>query len=159
MPGLSLAQQCHIVPVVLPQNVTGGAFGQAFSMKSAAHVTIVISVGALAAQLSAVTINQCTNAAGAGATPIAFKYASQTTAGPGNDVLSSSFTFATSAGFIPPNTPNVVYVIEMDSQELADGSAYIQVALANGANANFVSVVAILSGVRHKFAGNPSATV
>ena len=159
MNGFNISEAGHVVPVVLPKNVTGGATGQAFSMKSAEHASIVISVGALAAQLGAVTLNQCTNVSGSGATAIPFRYYQQSTAGAGNDTFDTGPVAATSAGFTPPNTPNVVYVIEIDSAELADGSPYLQLAIANGANADFASVVAILSGQRQQYRGNPSATV
>lgn len=159
MNGFNVSEAGHIVPVILPQNISGGATGQAFSMKNAEHVSIIISVGALAAQLGAVTLNQCTNVSGSGATAIGFRYYQQSTAGAGNDKLDTGPTVATSAGFTPPNTANVVYTIELDQQELADGSPYLQLAIANGANADYVSAVAILSGQRFAYQHNPSATV
>jgi hypothetical protein len=159
MIGFNVSEAGHIIPLILPLNVTGGATAQAFSMKGADHASIVILVGALAAQLGAVTLNQCTSAAGAGATAIPFRYYQQSTAGAGNDKLDTGPVAALAAGFVPPNTPNVVYTIEVDSSELADGSPYLQLVVANGANADFVSAVAILSALRQQFQKNFSATV
>jgi hypothetical protein len=159
MNGFNIAEAGHVVPLILPKNVTGGATAQAFSMKNADHASIIIIVGALAAQLVAVTLNQCTNASGAGAVAIPFRYYQQSTAGAGNDVFDTGPVAVTATGFTPPNTPNVVYSIEIDSSELADGSPYLQLVVANGANADFVSVVAIQSAVRHQYRSNPTATV
>lgn len=166
MNGFNISEAGHIVPIILPQNVTGGATAQAFSMKEAEHVSIIISVGALAAQLGAVTLNACTNVSGSGATAIPFRWYQQSTAGAGNDVLDTGPTVATTAGFTPPNTPNVVYAIELDSAELeylGDGDAadypYLQLVVADGSNADYVSVVAILSGLRFSYRANPTQTV
>ena len=165
MNGFNISEAGHAIPILLPQNITGGANGLIFSMKGAAHVSILISVGALAAQLGAVTVNACQTQSGTGATAIGFRYYKQTTAGAGNDTLSGP-TVATTAGFTPANTPNVLYVIELDASELeslgdSDGAdyPYLQVAFANGANADYVSAVAVLSGLRQQYQGNPSQTV
>lgn len=164
--GFNVAEEGHVVPVILPANISGGSTGQAFSMKNADHVSIIISVGALAAQLGAVTLKACSNVGGSGATAIPFRYYQQSTAGAGNDTFDTGPVAATTAGFTPPNTPNVVYSIEVDSAEidfLGDSDAadfpYLQLNIANGANADFVSVVAILSGVRQQFRSNPTQTV
>lgn len=166
MNGFNIAEAGHVVPVILPSNVTGGATGQAFSMKNAEHVTILISVGALAAQLGAITLKACTNVSGSGATAIPFRYYQQSTSGAGNDTFDTGPVSATSAGFTPPNTANVVYAIEVDAAEIdylgdSDGSdyPYLQLAVANGANADYLSAVAILSGLRYAYRSNPSATV
>lgn len=165
MQGFNIAEAGHPIPILLPQNVTGGANALIFSMQGAAHVSILISVGALAAQLGAITLNACQAEAGTGATAIGFRYYSQATAGAGNDVLGAPVV-ATASGFTPPNTPNVLYVIELDSSELeslGDGDAvdypYLQLAFANGANADYVSVVAVLSGLRQAYQKNPTQTV
>jgi hypothetical protein len=165
MQGFNISEAGHPIPILLPQNITGGANALIFRMSGAAHVSSLISVGALAAQLGAITINACTNEAGSNPTAIGFRYYAQTTAGAGNDQLGAP-TVATSAGFTPPNTPNVLYVIELDASELdslgdSDGAdfPYLQVAFANGANADFVSAVAVLSGLRYQYQKNPTQTV
>jgi hypothetical protein len=165
MNGFNISEAAHVIPILQPQNVTGGANALIFSTKMCAHVSILINVGALAAQLGALTINACQTEAGASPTAIPFRYYKQTTAGAGNDTLSGP-TVATAAGFTPANTPNVMYTIELDSAELdslGDGNGvdypYLQVAFANGANADYVSAVAVLSGLRLAYQGSPSQTV
>jgi hypothetical protein len=166
MNGFNISEAGHIVPLILPKSVSGGVTGQPFSMKGAEHVSIIISVGALAAQLGVLTLNACSDVGGDGATAIPFRYYQQSTAGAGNDKLDTGPVAATASGFTPPNTPNVIYTIELDSSELnflGDGDSsdlpYLQLSVADGSNADFVSAVAILSGLRNQYQKNPTQTV
>lgn len=165
MNGWNLSEAGHCIPILLPQNVTGGVNALIFSVAGAEHVSILILIGALAAQLGAITINACQAEAGTNPTAVPFRYYAQTTAGAGKDTLSGP-TVATASGFTPPNTPNLLYVIELDAAELdslgdSDGTdyPYLQVAFANGANADYVSAVAVLTGLRQQYRGNPTQTV
>lgn len=161
MIGFPIAEAGHVVNVLAPVSISGGKTGQAFSMKGWDHASIVVSIGVQAAQSTAILVKACTSAAGAGATAIPFYVYKQETAGVGNDVLGSRVA-VTSAGFQPSANSGIFYVIEIDSAELqsalGDGSPYIQVSVTDGGNANFWSIVAILSAGRNSFVGSQTAT-
>jgi hypothetical protein len=162
--GFNVAEEGHIVSVLSPQNITGGAAGTVFNMKNAAKANIVIQFGALAAALGAITLNACSNISGAGATPIAFSYYQQITAGNANDTLelngstpSTAFA-ATTAGFTPADAANTFVILEVQADQLPAGLPYIQLEIANGANADFVSALAILTGLAYPGSQQPTAT-
>jgi hypothetical protein len=185
MNGVNLAEATHIVNVLPAVNTTGGVTGQAFSMKGADHVSILITFGATTSPPVAPTsivINQCTSAAGANATPLAsFRYYYQLLGGAGNDILNGAAQALANTPSLPPNyttstagitsfpatVANLVYVIEIDAAELeaiADvvGTIteypYLQVVIANGANATYGSVIAVLSGLRYAYKVGATAT-
>jgi hypothetical protein len=148
------AQQGHIVPVIYPANITGGGTGVAFSMKTYAHASIVIVLGAQAAAETKILVNACTAQNGTGATAIPYDlYTCETTA---TDVLSAR-TPQLAAGYTPSGTASIMYVIELDAAQLPQGSPYVQLQITNGANADFCSAIAILSDAR--YASDQSATV
>jgi hypothetical protein len=186
MNGVNIAEACHTVLVVPAVNTTGGVTGQAFSMKQAEHVSIIIAFAAVASPPVAPTsivINQCTSAAGANATPLAsFRYYYQLLGGAGNDILNGAAQSLANTPSLPPNyttstagitsfpatVANLVYIIEIDAAELeaiADvvGTAteypYLQVVIANGATATFGTCIAILSGLRYAYKIGASQTV
>lgn len=154
--GFYIAQEGHIVNVLLPQNITGGATGTVFNLKNHAHASVVVQLGAQAAANTKILLNACTNAAGAGATAIPFDIFTQETAGASNDVTSGR-TPVTAAGYTPSANAGIFYILEIDAAALPQGSPYLQLQITNGANANFASAVAILSGARSP--GDQSLTV
>jgi hypothetical protein len=156
--GIYLAQDAHTVNVLPPVDVTGGKTAQPFSMAGAAHATIILQIGVSAAALTGVTVNACTDVAGAGATAIGFDLFKQETAGTSNDVLSVR-TPITAAGFAPSANDDIFYVLEIDGTTLPPGSDYVELAIANGANSVIASAVAVLSGLRYAGESNPTATV
>ncbi len=162
--GISLASEGHIVSILSPSNITGGAAGTPFNLKNAAKANIVIQFGALAAALGAITLNACSSIAGAGATPIPFTYYQQPTTGNANDTLelngntpSNAFA-ATAAGFVPAFAANTFAILEVQADQLPAGLPYLQLEIANGANANYVSALAILTGLTYSGSQQPTAT-
>lgn len=155
--GIYLAQDCHLVNILPPVDVTGGKTAQAFSMAGAGHASIVLQLGVSAAAPSAVTLNACTSNAGANATPIGFNLHKQETAGASEDVL-GAVDPVTDAGFVPSANDGIFYVLEVDADTLPDGSDYLQLAIANGDNSVIASAIAILSGLRYAGESNPTAT-
>jgi hypothetical protein len=151
------AQDGHVVSLISPKNISGGAIAQIFNMEGYAHASIVIQLGAQAAANTAILLNACTDAAGDGATAIPFNLFTQETAGNANDVLSTRLS-ETAAGYAPSANANIFYVIELDAAALPQGSPFVQLDITNGANANFASAVAILSGGRYTGDQSPSAT-
>lgn len=162
MKGFVAAEQGHIVQMLAPVDITGGAKSQAFSMKNYQHASIFILVGVSAAAWTSIVVKagSATAAVGAdvaNATAIAFREYKQTTAGEANDVLDAGTNLASTGDTAPSANNGIFYVIELDANELPDGKPYVQVVLANTTNSVIASVVAVLSGAR--FAERQSDTV
>lgn len=155
--GIYVAQDCHVVNILPPVDVTGGVTSQAFHVRDAGHVSIALQIGVSAAALTGVTLNACTDNTGANPTAIGFNLHKQETAGASNDVLGAR-TAETAAGFVPTANDDVFYVLEVDADTLPEGSPYLQLDIANGANSVIASAVAILSGLRQAGESNPTAT-
>lgn len=162
MKGFVTAEQGHVVQLLAPVDITGGKVCQAFSMKNYQHASIAVLVGASAAAFTKIIVSQCTataavGSAGAGATAIPFSIYKQETAGEANDVLGAR-TAVTSAGYTPSANDGIMYVIEIDANELADGSPYVQLSLTNTSNSVIASAVAVLSGARYAETQSPTVT-
>lgn len=148
-----IAEEGHIVNILPPIDITGGVTGDIFSMENFSHATIIVQVGVSAAAFTKIIVNECTDLAGTGATPIAHSiYKEETALG---DTLGAR-TAVLAAGTTPSANDNIFYVIEIDAAELTSGSHFIQLSLTNGANSVIASAVAILSGAR--YAGDQNAT-
>jgi hypothetical protein len=154
MKGFVLAEAGHVVQILPPQNISGGKTGQAFSMKTYQHASILVMIGAQAAAFTKILVNQCTDAAGSNAAAIPFALYAQETADA--DVLGARQQI-TAAGKTPSGNADIFYVIELDGSELSDGFPYVQVELTNGANADYGTIVAVLSGARFAEAQSPTA--
>lgn len=153
MKGFVVAQMGHVVQALAPVSTSGGKTAQAFSMKKYQHASILVLQGVQAAQETSIVLNACSDAAGDNPVAIPFNLFKAESANV--DVLGAK-TPVTAAGFQPTGTGGTFYVIELDAAELPDGKPYVQVVIANGANADFAAVVAILSGAR--FAEDQSPT-
>lgn len=152
--GFYSAQAGHWVPLLYPVDETGGKTLKAFSMALYAHASILLTIGVSAAAPGAITVNACTDAAGDSPTAIPFNiFKGETTDA---DTLGVR-TAITSAGYTPPATDKIFYVIEIDAADLPQGSPYIQVAEADATNSVIASAAALLSGPRQ--ACDQSATV
>jgi hypothetical protein len=156
--GTNLALEGHIVPVFSPASISGGVAGQVFSLKGAAKANIIIQWGALAAAPGTVTVSACTDLAGDNPVAIGFDRYTQVAAGAGNDVLSARSS-VTAAGYTPSDVPNTLDVLHLQADQLPAGHDYIKVALADGTNADFAAILAVLTGVAFHGESNASATV
>lgn len=145
MKGFVIAEEGHVVMPTAPVNITGGVNGQAFSMKKYQHASILVLVGVSAAAFTKIIVNACIDAAGDNPTAIPFAlYAQETAAG---DVLGARQQIA-SSGYTPSANDGIFYVIELDANEVPDGSPYVQVQLTNGSNSVIAATAVILSGAR-----------
>ena len=154
MQGFNIAEMGHIVNILPPVDISGGAAGDIFSMKNYGHATIIVQVGVSAAAFTKIIINECTDFAASGATAIAYNvYKEETAAG---DTLGAR-TAVTTAGLTPSANDNIMYVIEIDAADLSDGYEYIQLSLTNGVNSVIASAIAILSGARYGGAESSTA--
>lgn len=146
MKGQVLAESGHFVNVIPPIDITGGKTGDVFHMKDHAHVSIAIQIGVSAAAFTKILVNECTNAAAAGATAIPFfVYKEETALG---DTLGAR-TAVLAAGLTPSANDNIMYIIELDAAELSADSPYIQLSLTNTTNSVLASALAILTGSRY----------
>lgn len=151
------AQEGHVVSVLSPQNISGGVVGQVINLDGYNHASIIIQLGAQAAAATKLLLNACIDAAGDSPVAQPFNLFTQETAGLANDVLSTRQA-VTAAGYTPSGNANIFYVIEIDAAALPSGSPYVQLQITNGANADYASAVAVLSGGRFTGDQSPSAT-
>ena len=156
MKEITLAEAGHFINIVPPIDITGGVTGDIFTMKNYAHATIVIQIGVSAAAFTKITVNECTDFAGSGATAIPFSiYKEETAAG---DTLGAR-TAVLAAGLTPSPDDTIMYVIELDASELSDGSEFVQLSLTNGVNSVIASALAILTGARYGEDQSPTEIV
>lgn len=147
MRGLNIAEGGHVVNILPPIDITGGATGDVFSMENWHHATIIVQIGVSAAAATKIIVNECTSLAAAGATAIAhYIYKEETALG---DTLGDR-TAVAAAGTTPSANDNIFYVIELDDAELSDASHFVQLSITNAsANSVIASAVAILTGARY----------
>lgn len=146
MKGVNLAERGHFVNILPPVDITGGVTGDIFHLKHHAHATIALLIGVSAAAFTKILINSCDNVAGDNAAPMAFSvYKEETAAG---DTLGAR-TAVAAAGLTPSANDSIMYVIEIDADELPEDQPYIQLSLTNGVNSVIASAVAILTGARY----------
>lgn len=144
----------HIVNILPPKDITGGATGDIFSMANHSHVTIIVQIGVSAAAFTKIILNECSDFAGAGAAAIPFSvYKEETSLG---DTLSAREDVA-ATGLTPSANDNIFYAIELDAAALSEGKHFVQLSLTNGVNSVIGSAIAILSGSR--YSGDQTATV
>ena len=145
--GFNVAEEGHVVNLIPPIDITGGATGDVFSMREYAHVSIIIQIGVSAAAPLKILINECTSFAAAGATAIAHRiYKEETALG---DTLGAVVN-ALAAGETPSANDTIFYVIELDASELSDLSQFVQLSITGTSAVSIIaSAVAILSGSRY----------
>lgn len=149
-----LAQSGHAVMALAPIDATGGKHSAAINLKNYSHLSALIGIGVSAAAPGAITVEACTAQDGTGATGIAFNlFKSETAAG---DVLGPVVAVA-AAGYTPPATDNIFYVIELDRAAMPAGSSYVRVSIANTTNSVIACIFFVLSGAN--YAGDQSPTV
>ncbi|MHB8303350.1 MAG: hypothetical protein ACYDC6_11015 [Acidobacteriaceae bacterium] len=157
--GFMVPEEGHVVNILPPTSSSAGVSSQAFNLRNAAHVSILLQYGVLAEAPGAVTVNAGTDLAMAGATAIPFNLFKQETSGTANDVMSER-TAQPATGYAPPDVSNIFYSLEIDADTLPEGYAYLQLVLAPAAvttDADYASAIAILSGLR--FAETQGLTV
>ena len=153
MKGINIAEQCHVVNILPPVDISSGVLSDIFSMKNFAHVTIIIQIGASAAAFTKIILNKGTTlVTGSGVAMAHNIYKEETALG---DTLGER-TAVLAAGTTPSANDNIMYVIEVDAAELGEDYSTLELSLTNGVNSVIASAVAILSGAR--YAGDQNAT-
>ena len=145
--GINLAEQGHVVSVIPPIDLNGGATtGDRFSMANAAKAQIFLTYGVTGAATT-VTVEECDDASGSNVTAIAFDvYKEETALG---DTLGDR-TAVTSSGFTTSTNNGIIYVIDIDAAQLTDGRSYIGLKISDPGSGTLASAVAILSGWRYQ---------
>ena len=152
MSKFNIAERGHLVPLVFPKDITGGATGDRFTMKNWGHASIIFCIGA-GATPTAVTVLACDAATAGNTAAIPFRvYKQETSLG---DVLGAK-VMATTSGFAPSANDNIFYVIEIDADELPEGKPWIELVIAAPASAILACAFAVLSDGRYE--GPSSAT-
>jgi hypothetical protein len=158
--GFTVPQDGHLVQLITPHDLNGGAHSSLVCrMKDYKHASIIVSIGTAPRAAGLITVESCDDMTPTTHTEIAFKYFKCETAfeAANSDVMSAIQTGATT-GIVPAaGTPNgVMYVIELDSDQLTEGHIGFRISIADPGAASVISAVAILSG---GIATDQSATV
>lgn len=141
-----IGEECRVVNIIPPVDVTGGVTSDAFNMKLFDHASILLEIGVSAAAPTSVILEACSAADGTGNVAIPFNvYKQETAAG---DVVGDRVA-ATAAGFVPSANNNIFYVIEVDARELPEDKNWLRMVIANGVNSVIAAAQAILSGPRY----------
>jgi len=154
MPGITIAEQGHVVNILPPQDVSAGVSSDVFSMKNYAHATIIVTCGATNADAGNITIEECDNFTPSNDTAIDFSYYAETTAA--GDTLGARTAAVAATGIDVSANDNTTYVIEIDAAQLSDGFPCLELKWSACGGATYGSAVAILSGAR--YGGTESAT-
>jgi len=152
MSGFYLSQMGHVVNVLPPVDITGGATtGVVFSMEDHSHASVILQFGVTGASCN-VTVEECDAFSPSLHPDITFDvYKEEAAAG---DTLSG----VTSAATLATSTNNgIMYVIEIEAAQLSEGYPYVRLNWSNPGAVTLASAVAILSGARH--ASDQSPTV
>lgn len=144
MKGTTIAEMYHIVNILPAHDGNTVATPEVFSMREAAHATIIVQFGVTGAATT-VTVEACDDFAATTTEAIPFAYYAETTAA--GDTLGAR-TAATTSGFSSGANDNTFFVIEVDAAELPAGKPNLRLVLSDPGATTYVSAVAILSGMR-----------
>ncbi len=156
MRGFVIAEAGHVVQAVPPKNIAGGVTtSPSWSMSKYGHASILLFLGVTGAAAT-VTVEACTNAAGAGAEAIPFAVYKQETAN--GDVLGDRVEVL-AAGFSSSTEDNVFYAIEVDAAELPAGKSYLRLRISDPGTATFAAATVVLTGARYAGVSSPTVLV
>ncbi len=150
----NVAENAHVVNILNPVDINGSAqVSDYFSMALYAHCSILLTLGVTGAA-STVTVEESDDNAGSDENAIAFAYYAEETAG--GDTLGAR-TAATATGFATSTNDGIIYVIEIDADQLTDGYPYLVLKMSDPAAATLASAVAVLTNPRYAQAVTPTA--
>ena len=144
----NVAEQGHVV-ALHPIDVGGAAKSIYFKMDKWSHASVIVVSGAAANQAT-LKCYKSTDNAGTGEHAIDF---SSYNAG-ATDVLGARTTSTAAAGFLQ-TAANCISVFEVDASELDADHPYLGVK-TDGAAANLIAIVVVLSGGRYTGASTPT---
>ena len=137
--------------LLAPVSINGGKSSDVFNLENYNHATIIVSVGAVAAGTSTLTLEYCDDNTPTTDTAMAFNYRIMTDGAGATDTW-GALTAATSSG-ITLDTANQTVVIEIDAAEVMSASSgtcsRLQVELSDPSGADYVSIVVVLTEPRY----------
>jgi hypothetical protein len=147
MSRMVMAEEAHFVNIIPP-------FGSAaptkdsdvFSMKDASHCTIMLQVGAQAGSFD-VDLVACDDFTPSSTSAIGYKLAKEESAA--GDTLDALADTA-STGHSTSATNNIMYVMEVDAEDMPEGYPNLQLKLSGLDNTTYVSALAILTGLSYQ---------
>jgi len=152
--GIVIAEECHVVNILPPQDVSGGVSSDIFSMKNFGHATIIAQAGSTNADAGNITINECDDFTPSNSSALSttlWTYAETTDAGDTLGARTNDVSIDVSGN------DNIFYVIEIDASELTDGYPCLQLAWSACGGTTYGSAIAILSGQRYAKDENATA--
>lgn len=154
--GTYSAQECHFVNLIPPASYSSTKTSGVFNLKNWRHATIILQQGS-AGTPPVVTLDSSDNGSPENVTPIAFNLhkCEIANSSPNGDVLGARLA-TSAAGFTPPATNNIFYVIELDADTLPAGQDFVKL-IATSPTSCLLSAVVVLSGGR--FEHDQSETV
>lgn len=163
--GFVLAEEGHIAFLTLGafDINTAGLTSAVINMKNYNHIAFIVRMEATVRAASVVTIESCSALGGGGTnTAIPFAYyctaiASTTALG---DVLGARTEVTVAATGIVPTaggSDNIMFVIELDAEQLISGHVGFRIVIADPAAAALATVLCIQNGAR--YASPQSGTV
>jgi len=154
MKGFNIPEEAHIVCLVTPHELNGGAHRtDIINMKNYSHVDFIIVTGA-GGTAATVTVEKDPETTAGSEVAIPFKYYAELTQD--GDVLDRA-TDADAAGFATAATIDIMYVISVDAAELGEGYNGINLYFTNPGASLFAAVIAVLSGARYAEESSPTA--
>ena len=143
--GFVVAEQGHVVQMMIPVDVTAAATSDVINMENWAHASIIVSGGA--GSSSTITVSDANAFTSSGATMV-FRYQQEQTAA--GDTMEAALAWATTAGVGIGTATGVLFVIEIDADELRDGYPMLMINATDPGAGKVISAVAILSGGRYQ---------
>ncbi len=144
--GFTIAEQGHIVQMIIPQTASAALTSEVFSMENWGHATIIVHGGA--GSSLTVTVSEADNFTPSNQATIVFNYAVEATAS--GDTQDAALQAATTAGVAIGTATGTYLVIEIDGDELNDGFPNLIINLSDPGTSKIVSAIAILSGGRYQ---------
>lgn len=123
-----LLAHMHLVSVLVPaaDALSGTKTTTPISRKNYRDVHFILVTGAGATGTSLITVEACTNAAGANPEAVPFKMARQA---PGNEAVDTNiaYTDVTAAGFTTTAGANALYVLDVPADNCPEGKPFLRV--------------------------------
>lgn len=164
--GFNIAEDGAIVSLYTPIDIDTLAAAKSpviVLMKNWSHATIIYSIGQLPRAAGVITIESCLDVTPSVATAIMFRYYRyETSQKLANGDVHGALTWTTTAaaGLIPVAAGvEVMYVIEIDSEELVRNHIGFRMCIADPAAASVGSAIAVLSGARYADKGTTNQAV
>lgn len=152
----NLLENAMVISAAVPKDITGAAYaGDYVSMRDAEELWILIQQGAWAGGTPAFTVGSGTTASGGTTAAVtAFE------AWEGTSLTDDQYAAVTVAAgtFNLRNTANTFTIVRVKAAALPDGKPFVRGEIATpGSNADLLSMVYILTGLKHQ--GNVPPTV